>query len=252
MPISKKTRFEVFKRDFFTCQYCGIMAPDVILEVDHIDPKSKGGKDDILNLVTSCFDCNRGKSNKKISESDVVKKKQKQLKELEQKRQQLEMLHKWQIELLNIDEVAVQNIAEYWSKIATGYYLNDSGLHSLKTLRKKFSDQEIMSAMKTSTEAYLKYENDKVIKSSVEDAFSKVGGICTVTRRQKDDPDLKKVYYLRGILRNRGYINDKIFWILINEAREKDIDLDDCIKLAKCSRNWSSWRNSVQEYNDTH
>ena len=34
--LSKKIRFEVFKRDKFTCQYCGRMSPDVILEVDHI------------------------------------------------------------------------------------------------------------------------------------------------------------------------------------------------------------------------
>ena len=36
--ISKKTRFDVFKRDSFTCQYCGKSAPDVVLQVDHINP----------------------------------------------------------------------------------------------------------------------------------------------------------------------------------------------------------------------
>lgn len=35
-PISKKIRFEVFKRDGFTCQYCGRMAPDVVL-VDYLE-----------------------------------------------------------------------------------------------------------------------------------------------------------------------------------------------------------------------
>lgn len=40
--ISKKTRFEVFKRDSFTCQYCGRTAPDVILEIDHINPVNNG------------------------------------------------------------------------------------------------------------------------------------------------------------------------------------------------------------------
>ena len=39
--ISKKLRFEVFKRDSFTCQYCGKSAPDVILHVDHILPVKK-------------------------------------------------------------------------------------------------------------------------------------------------------------------------------------------------------------------
>jgi hypothetical protein len=60
-PIGKKTRFEVFKRDSFTCAYCGGSPPETVLELDHIDPVSKGGTNDINNLVTSCFDCNRGK-----------------------------------------------------------------------------------------------------------------------------------------------------------------------------------------------
>jgi len=42
--IPKKTRFEVFKRDSFTCQHCGRKAPDVVLQVDHLKPVSKGGK----------------------------------------------------------------------------------------------------------------------------------------------------------------------------------------------------------------
>lgn len=65
--LSKKSRFEVFKRDGFQCQYCGQVPPACVLEVDHIDPVSKGGGDEIENLVTSCFDCNRGKSDRAIS-----------------------------------------------------------------------------------------------------------------------------------------------------------------------------------------
>ena len=40
MSISKKIRFEVFKRDGFTCQYCGKSPPGVTLEADHIKPFS--------------------------------------------------------------------------------------------------------------------------------------------------------------------------------------------------------------------
>lgn len=61
-PLTKKARFEVFKRDGFVCQYCGNHPPSVILEVDHIEPVSKGGTNLIDNLVTACFDCNRGKA----------------------------------------------------------------------------------------------------------------------------------------------------------------------------------------------
>lgn len=63
MPVSKRTRFEVFKRDRFTCQYCGRTPPQVVLHADHVVPQSAAGGDDPLNLVTSCEDCNLGKSN---------------------------------------------------------------------------------------------------------------------------------------------------------------------------------------------
>ncbi len=64
MPPSKTTRFEVFKRDNFTCQYCGRVPSVVALELDHINPKSNGGVEDINNYITSCYDCNRGKGSR--------------------------------------------------------------------------------------------------------------------------------------------------------------------------------------------
>lgn len=60
--ISKKTRFDVFKRDQFQCAYCGAHPSEtVLLEVDHIHPVAEGGTNDIDNLVTACWACNRGK-----------------------------------------------------------------------------------------------------------------------------------------------------------------------------------------------
>lgn len=66
-PISKRVRFNVFKRDLFTCQYCGNKPPTVILEIDHVHPVSQGGTNDSDNLITACFDCNRGKSDVLLS-----------------------------------------------------------------------------------------------------------------------------------------------------------------------------------------
>ncbi len=55
-------RFDVLKRDKYSCQICGAVASDgVKLEVDHKNPKSKGGDNSLENLWTLCFDCNRGK-----------------------------------------------------------------------------------------------------------------------------------------------------------------------------------------------
>ncbi len=65
-PIRLGVRFEIFKRDAFTCQYCGKRPPEALLEVDHIVAVSSGGTNDEGNLVTSCFECNRGKSNRSL------------------------------------------------------------------------------------------------------------------------------------------------------------------------------------------
>ena len=65
-------RFDILKRDNFTCQYCGRKAPSVILEVDHIIPISKGGEDTPENLITSCSLCNVQKGNKEVKLTTFV------------------------------------------------------------------------------------------------------------------------------------------------------------------------------------
>lgn len=59
--LSKKARFDVFKRDGFACQYCGATPPSVLLHIDHIVPVAEGGENDQDNLITACEACNLGK-----------------------------------------------------------------------------------------------------------------------------------------------------------------------------------------------
>lgn len=62
MAVSKRLRYEVLRRDDFTCRYCGASAPSVPLRVDHVTPVALGGSDDPGNLVTACEPCNSGKT----------------------------------------------------------------------------------------------------------------------------------------------------------------------------------------------
>lgn len=62
-PISGTTRFTVLKRAAFRCEVCGISADEKNLEVDHIHPKSLGGKDEISNFQALCYTCNASKRN---------------------------------------------------------------------------------------------------------------------------------------------------------------------------------------------
>ncbi len=63
MPLTKRTRFEVLRRDGYRCRYCGATAPEgATLTVDHVTPVALGGTDAPSNLVAACRDCNAGKS----------------------------------------------------------------------------------------------------------------------------------------------------------------------------------------------
>ena len=67
MPIGAKKRFQILNRDNFECKYCWLKWWNwVQLQVDHIIPKSQWWRDDIENLITSCFECNIWKWNKTI------------------------------------------------------------------------------------------------------------------------------------------------------------------------------------------
>tara|TARA_B100001173_G_C15764228_1_gene452322 strand:+ start:46 stop:594 length:549 start_codon:yes stop_codon:yes gene_type:complete len=65
------TRFNVFLRDSFSCQYCNLSFPTQQLTFDHVIPKSKGGKTTWTNVVTACQKCNFKKGNKLLKSSEV-------------------------------------------------------------------------------------------------------------------------------------------------------------------------------------
>lgn len=72
VPWSKRN---VFIRDNNTCQYCGkenLKRP----ELEHVIPKSKGGKSSFENCVTACKECNRTKGDRTPSEAKMYLKKQ--------------------------------------------------------------------------------------------------------------------------------------------------------------------------------
>lgn len=180
-PISKSKRFEVFKRDNFTCQYCGRMAPDVVLEVDHIKPVAEGGNNGLLNLITSCRDCNRGKGKRRLDDKTELKKQQTELKELAERREQMEMLIKWRDELSDMMQRQIDYIGDTIQAV-TGCSLNGNGERNIKALINRFSFKEVCEAVEIAYDYYYSDGDDE----SWERAFSKIGGICYNRRKQSD------------------------------------------------------------------
>jgi 5-methylcytosine-specific restriction endonuclease McrA len=67
VPASRRpafTRFNVFLRDSFGCQYCGVNLPAEDLTFDHVIPRSRGGVTKWTNVVTACSPCNLRKGHK--------------------------------------------------------------------------------------------------------------------------------------------------------------------------------------------
>ena len=241
--IPNKLRFEVFKRDSFTCQYCGQSAPNVVLEVDHLLPVSKGGDNDILNLITSCWTCNNGKSNILLTDNTMLEKQKAQLDELNEKRLQLEMMIEWRESLNNLDDDIAQKIADYFGGQAN-CDVNETGLKKIKQWTKKFTYQQILEAVELSVNQYVKKgTNDETNK-----AFDMVPRICAAKKRQTETgEDLSHLYYIRGILRNRVYCNDQVAIQLLKEANELCIAESELKEIALTSANWTEWRETMQE-----
>lgn len=69
-PQMKLTRRDIFARDNYSCQYCGIKTRD--LTIDHVIPRHRGGKHVWENLVSACKACNHRKGNRTPEEARMT------------------------------------------------------------------------------------------------------------------------------------------------------------------------------------
>lgn len=259
--ISKKIRFEVYKRDKFTCQYCGRKAPDVILNVDHIEPVSKGGSNDILNLITSCFDCNNGKRDTPLSKNEVLDKQRQQLEELQERREQIEMIFEWKKSLEDFNEYQNDLLIDFVENKIIPYTLNEIGRANLAKLFKRFEINEIFDAIDKGVKTYLKYDNNgQLTEESAEIFINKIGAIAATSHRPIVE---QKMHYIKGICRNRfSYWDDRKGLAIISSyvkalrnygwVEEKILsDLEtEVTGLAKKSKNWSEWKEQMEKWID--
>lgn len=236
--LSKKTRFEVFKRDGFKCQYCGRSAPDVVLEADHIVPVCAGGDDGLLNLVTSCFDCNRGKSGNQLSDQNVVAKQMAQLQELNERREQLEMVASWRKELLDLTKTKVDILH---NELCSRY-----GVEELKPEAKMFLSQ---IATKYKMEDIFVAIDSAFAKANTNPAksFQDIGKILANTRYT---PEQQRLMYCRGILRNRlngMYYNDLKAITMLTNARKVGYSLEALDTIVKQATCWGDFLASLSD-----
>lgn len=172
--ITLKKRFEIFKRDCFTCCYCGNKPPKIVLEVDHIIPVSKNGTDSIDNLITSCFDCNRGKSNKELT--SVPKTLEEKHKILIEKELQYKEYQKFSSKVNKRINKEIDEIDELYSSVYTDYCLSDSFKQSVRKFIDKLGFEDVKEAM-TKAIYHTKLNDKTSIKYFCGICWNKINGI---------------------------------------------------------------------------
>lgn len=234
--MSQKIRFEVFKRDSFTCQYCGAKAPDVVLHVDHIEPVAQGGTNNILNLVTACDDCNCGKGAVRLSDDSAIEKSRKQAELLQERREQIEMIAAWYREISTQEDLISTTASEF----IPGGSPNERGVGLLKRWAKKYGLSEVIECARIAYEQYF-YDTDE----TWEKAFAMIPRIAHIRTIRKKDPALAEAYRLRGILRGRFQYIDYTKSLDILAALVDEGDLAGTERLCYTAKNWTAFWNTA-------
>jgi hypothetical protein len=254
--LSKSVRFEVFKRDKFTCHYCGGKAPDVVLHVDHIHPVSKGGTNEIMNLLTSCFNCNMGKGAKPLSDSSAIEKQRKQLELMQERREQIELMFEWKKSLGKLENQTAARVMKYVKAKIKPYALNDEDQATIHNLIDRYEIDAILSAVDISAKQYLKSKNGEIEQWRIDEFINKLGGILHNTSLNPVD---RKLAYIKNVLKSnvryydaklasiilRNYVKAlRVHWRYTDEQILSDLDSEVLLKTQEID-NWSEWRKII-------
>ncbi len=65
------SRRNIYRRDNYTCQYCGARPGSELLSIDHVVPRCRGGRSSWDNCVLACLECNKKKASRSLEESGL-------------------------------------------------------------------------------------------------------------------------------------------------------------------------------------
>ena len=245
MPLSKATRFEVFKRDKFTCQYCGKKAPDVVLECDHIHPRAQGGGNDPVNLLAACHACNNGKGARTLSDDSVVAKQHAQLAQLQERREQLEMMMEWQRGLVDLDGEAAQAIASLFADLVPGWSLTDDGVADVKRALTAYSIEEVSTILRETVAKHLHTEGGVVTEQSGQAILNSFFNELKYRKQREKNPTGSALRYIFGIVRNRSHgLGDsraKTCKELLQNAHANGATVEQLKAIAVRCDDWNDW-----------
>lgn len=157
--VSKTLRFEIFKRDSFTCQYCGAHPPAIVLEIDHIIPVASGGGNQMDNLISACLNCNRGKSARSLN--SIPQSLQAKAKAIKEREAQI----KGYSNIMEAKRIRIESeaklVEEVFSRFHDGYELTEYSLASVRRFIERLGAPVVIDAMETAcTASWVRSNND--------------------------------------------------------------------------------------------
>lgn len=147
----------------------------MILHIDHIIPVSKGGQDEIENLLTACADCNLGKATRIVGESPLRSRKNEE--ELQERFDQLKAFYHLQKKMASLKEESVDDIDDYWNEVWPQMRFTPTGRSSIKVFLKIFTPDEIKDAID--------------ISLRMKDAGSAFKYMCGVLHKRRKERELE-------------------------------------------------------------
>jgi hypothetical protein len=248
-PLPKSLRFEVLKRDKFACQYCGGKAPEVLLQVDHIHPESKGGKHDVLNLITSCQPCNSGKSDKLLSDNAAIEKKRGQLEEFQERKEQIEMMAEWQIGLADLDGQTVDAVVQVVRRLTPGWVISEAGRADVRKHLAKYGMEAVCAEFRKSAAQHVVLDADGLsTKESAQKTHDVALNALKWKAHNERDPVGSQARYLRAIMRNRWpYVSEWEALALLKDALQLGFTFESLKTMICRHSSWTSWRAVMRE-----
>ena len=163
---------------------------------------------------------------------------------------------KLKVDMSDIDVLnkSVKKLCSYWNDVARGMVINENGQMDIRKWLRTYSIEEIKHGMDIVAEQYLEYKEDgTVTKKSWEEAFSKIPAICRVECVSKDDPELRDLYLIRGILRRniRYYYDDAKALEFLKDARNYRVSLTALRKIAHEVTSWTKLKNALHSAIDS-
>jgi hypothetical protein len=183
-PISKRTRFEIFKRDKFTCAYCGRTPPTILLVVDHVVPVVEGGRSDLDNLITACEECNQGKG--AVSLDQVPQSLADSITQRQERAEQLAEYNRILTRLRKRDEAECEELGRYWHNLhepqeeRDKWTFSPARMQTIKGFMRLLPKTEILEAMDIAHGRWQVYS-----RSSEDRCFRYFCGICWRKSRER-------------------------------------------------------------------